>query len=161
MLRRNQRRDAEALRHAGQALIQYRIAGDRPGEANALNSIGWTHALRGDLARGLRPLEKAVTLLRTADHSFNLASTLDSLGYTYSRLGEHDRAITCYQDAMSALSGLGVPRLSAVILDHLGDACLAAAKPGAARRAWHQALNLYTDADHHRVAGVRAKLAAR
>jgi hypothetical protein len=75
------------------------------------------------------------------------------------RLGEPASAITRCTDA-EALSGeVGVRPLQAEILDHLGDAHHAVADPRTARRAWHQAMDIYTGLDHHDVTALRTKIA--
>lgn len=54
---------------------------------------------------------------------------------------------------------LGDRPLQAAVLDHLGDAFHAAAKPQAARRAWREALDIHGGLEYHDTASLRAKLA--
>jgi tetratricopeptide (TPR) repeat protein len=113
----------------------------------------------GDPARGLTCLDRAVTRQRDTGDTAGLAYTLDSVGYAHHGLGEYEHAIRCYTDAESLSRELGVRPLQAVILDHLGDAHHCAANTRAARRAWHQALDIYTSLDQQDITGLRAKLA--
>jgi transcriptional regulator with XRE-family HTH domain/tetratricopeptide (TPR) repeat protein len=159
VLRHRQQRDTDALYHAEQALKQHRIAGDRQGEANGLNNVGWCHVLQGDPGKGIPFLERAIDLLRETGHRLGLAYATDSLGYARHLLGEHRQAIACLQEAETLARELGDRPLQAAVLDHLGDACHAAADPQAARRAWRKALDIYLGLDHHDTASLRAKLA--
>jgi hypothetical protein len=50
---RYQGRQGEALGHARQSLKSYTAVGDRPGQAEALNSVGWLSAVTGDHQQAL------------------------------------------------------------------------------------------------------------
>jgi tetratricopeptide (TPR) repeat protein len=56
--------NAEALRHGLQALELYRRTGNRAGQANALNTVGWCHAQIGDHAQALSACRQALALHR-------------------------------------------------------------------------------------------------
>lgn len=158
-LRHHQQRDTDALYHAAQALAQYRIVGCRCGETRGLNNLGWCHVVLGDPARGLTCLDRAVTRQRDTGDNVGLAYTLDSVGYAHHCLGQYEHAIRCYTEAESLSRELGVRPLQAIILNHLGDAHHSAENTRAARRAWHEALDIYTGFDQQDMTGLRAKLA--
>jgi DNA-binding SARP family transcriptional activator/tetratricopeptide (TPR) repeat protein len=152
-------RPADALRHAEQALDQFKTAGYRQGEeATALNNVGWSHLLLGDTQQAIPLLEQAIDLHRTVGDSIGLAATWDSLGYARYLLGNHEQAITCYQRAETLSRELADLPLEATILTHRGEAHQAAADPGAAREAWQQALDILTDLNHHDADDLRDKL---
>ena len=102
-----QGRHAEALDHARQALDLYRAAGHRRGQANALNAVGWYHALLGDHQQALTYCQQALTLLQELGDRHGQADTWDSLGYAHHHLGHHTQAITCYQHALDLFRDLG------------------------------------------------------
>jgi tetratricopeptide (TPR) repeat protein len=57
----SQGRYAEALSHAGESLSLSRTLGDRPQEADALNSVGWYHAMLGAYQQARSFCWRAVT----------------------------------------------------------------------------------------------------
>lgn len=122
-LRDKQRRYREAEHHARQGLHLYRAAGYRPGEAFALNEVGWTLALDGRYPEALDYCARSHAMWgELAGDIVSQANTLDSLGYIRSRMGHHSEAISCYQQALSLLAGTQSVTLRAEKLAHLGDA---------------------------------------
>jgi DNA-binding SARP family transcriptional activator/Tfp pilus assembly protein PilF/DNA-binding XRE family transcriptional regulator len=154
-----QRRYGAALSHGERGLRLYRALGYRPGEALALNAVGWTLAQDGRYAEALEYCAQARDMqgVLRAD-AVARASTLDSLGYIHSQLGDHAKAVSCYQQAIGLLAGGQNVRLRAEMLAHLGDAHQAAGDPAAARRAWHQALAVFDQLSHPDAGGLRSRL---
>ena len=62
-------------------------------------------------------------------------------------------------DILRRLSGLR-GRIRRIVLTHLGETHETAGRPGAARDAWQQALQILEDIDHHNAEQLRNKLAA-
>ena len=148
----------EALDHAQQALDLYRAAGHRAGQADALNAVGWYHALLGDHQQALTYCQQALALLQELGDRYGQADTWDSLGYAHHHLGHHSQAVACYQQALDLFRELGDRYDEADTLAHLGDTHHAAGDPDAARDAWQQALTILDELDHPDAGQVRAKL---
>jgi tetratricopeptide (TPR) repeat protein len=160
-LSERQQRHADALRHAQQALEQYRIGGYSEVEAGALNNLAWSHIMLGHAEQALPFLRQALALQHTAGHGPKFAAAAwDSLGYAYHLLGRYRQAITCYRRAGSIILMLADRPNQAQILTHLGDAHRAADQLPEARRAWEQALDIFTDLNHSDAHEVRGKLAS-
>jgi DNA-binding SARP family transcriptional activator/tetratricopeptide (TPR) repeat protein len=159
LLCQKRQRPADALRYAEKALSHFRASGDQPEEAAALNNVGWCHILCGRPLEALPLLREAVALQGNQGDSFGLAHSWDSLGYAHYLLGRHQQAIAHYRRAEGLCRKFAAPPLQATILDHLGDAYRAADEPRAARLAWEQASDIFTQLNHREAAGLLAKLA--
>jgi DNA-binding SARP family transcriptional activator/tetratricopeptide (TPR) repeat protein len=152
---------AEALARSRRSLEAYQAAGHDAGQATALNHIGWWHLMLGNYEQGLAACQDAIELIPCTDDlslRFVQAATLDTIGYAHHHLGHYGDAVARYQEALHAYQSLGELKLQATILDHLGDTCLVAADPAAARDAWRQALAIFDDLSHPGAAQVRAKI---
>ena len=90
----------EALGHAEQALDLFEAAGNLPGQARALNNVGWYHALLGDHQQALTRSRQALGLQRGLGDRCGEANTWDTLGYSHHQLGHHAKAVSCYQQAI-------------------------------------------------------------
>jgi tetratricopeptide (TPR) repeat protein/DNA-binding XRE family transcriptional regulator len=154
---------AQALAYSQRSLKTYRAAGQDIGQARALNHLGWNHLMLGDYEQGLAACEKAVALIGCTDEPFPRymkAAALDSIGYAHHHLGHDGDAIVSYREALRVWQSVEEVRLQATTFDHLGDACLAAADPTAARDAWKQALAILDDLRDPCAAQIRAKMRA-
>ena len=152
---------AQALAHCQRLLATYQDADDAHGQARVLNNLGWYHLVLGNDEQGLAYCEKAIDLIRHSDAPkmrYSQAATLDSIGYAHFRLGHHADAIASYTEAVRVTQSVGEIRLQAGILDHLGDAFLAAADPIAACDAWKKALAILDDFRHPDAEQVRSKI---
>ena len=148
----------QALHHAEQALLGYRSAGHRPGEADALNAVGWCHAQRGNYGETLGHSGQALAIYRELGNRAAEASTLDSIGFAHHHLGRPDEAVACFTEALAVHGEAADRHLRAEILTHLGDACQARADPDGARRSWSEALSILSDLGHPDAAQVRSRL---
>jgi tetratricopeptide (TPR) repeat protein len=100
-----------------------------PDHAEALNFVGYTFAEQGvRLEEAERLVRRALELKPRSGH------VLDSLGWVLFRRGELRRAVEALEQA-DALAGP-----DATILEHLGDAYRASARPADAARAYSRAL---------------------
>jgi DNA-binding SARP family transcriptional activator/tetratricopeptide (TPR) repeat protein/DNA-binding XRE family transcriptional regulator len=147
-----------ALHHAEQALLRYRAACYRPGEADALNAVGWCHAQRGEYGETLGYSGQALAIYRELGNRPAEASTLDSLGFAHHHLGRPDEAIACYTEALAVHGDAADRHLRAEILTHLGDARQATADLDGARRSWSEALATLSDLGHPDADQVRIRL---
>jgi len=149
-----------ALAEAQRALRLARAAGHRGHEAEALNMAGWLHAQRGDYDLAVRQCRRALVLHQAARDRFGQSATWDSIGYISHRLGDYAQAGERYQQALQLNTELCCLSARAIILDHLGDNCAAAARPTAARDFWRQALAILDDLEGADTSGIRQKLSA-
>ncbi|GAB1641176.1 BTAD domain-containing putative transcriptional regulator [Krasilnikovia sp. MM14-A1259] len=150
----------EAHRYNEQGLALYEASGQRRGQADALNAVGWTHGLLGRYAEALAYCSKALVVLEEIGHEPGVAATLDSIGYSHHHLGDHVQAADYYHRAIALYRKLDDRYYEAATLVHLGDNHDAAGDPAAARDAWQQALDTFTELDMPDAASVRAKLQA-
>jgi tetratricopeptide (TPR) repeat protein len=155
-----QGRYPEALEHGERALDLFRAADHAVGQARALNAIGWYHARLHDYAKALECCEPALALLLEVGDQRGAAETWDSLGYAQHHLGRYAEAVTSYVHAIELCRELGDRYHEAGCLNHLGDTCLAAGNPDAARQAWQDALDIHGRLDRPEGEELRAKLAA-
>jgi tetratricopeptide (TPR) repeat protein len=155
-----QQRFAGTLEHARRALDTYRRAGDASGQAMALNSVGWAHALLGDYHQALTSCREALALMQDLGFRDWQAHTWHSLGYAHCGLANHHQAAASYQHALDLFVELGDRYNQADSLTRLGDVHLSAGDVGAARRAWVRALRILEEIDHTDASRVRAKLAS-
>ena len=110
-----------------------------PGDAYALNYLGYMYA-----ERGIR-LEEAVGLLiRAVSIDPGNGAFLDSLGWAYYRLGEFERAERFLAKAIEQFDDQEEED-QAIIFHHAGDIAKALGKEGEAASHWRRALELTPD----------------
>ncbi|MFW6692187.1 AfsR/SARP family transcriptional regulator [Streptomyces sp. MAR4 CNX-425] len=153
-----QRGDPEsALDHSLRSLTHSREAGHRPGEAMALNNVGWYSAQLGDYETARRHCTDAVAMLRRVGDCLGEAAALDSLGYLHRSLGRPEQAIVCYEQALTLRRGQ--ERVyDAETLPQLADAQLAAGRPDLARSSLRRALSMLDEFARHEADEVRERL---
>lgn len=116
-----------------------------PGNAGALNYVGYTWADKGiNLEQALKYVEQAVEL-KPEDGFIR-----DSLGWVYFRMGDIDRAIKELERAVELVDD------DAVIHEHLGDAYRQAGKSAQARIHYEKALA--TQKDEEKKEDLRRKI---
>lgn len=147
-----------ALGHARRALALHRIGNHRPGQAAALNSIGWYHALLGDHGEAITMCLRALSMFQDLGDRDGQAATWDSLGYAQGCLGRHDEAVGSYRLSIDLNRELGHLHCEAETLSHLGDTYRAIGDLDAARDTWDQALTILEDLDHLEAEQLRVKI---
>ncbi|MCP2322961.1 DNA-binding SARP family transcriptional activator [Hamadaea flava] len=147
-----------ALRHSAWALHLFRECGDEPGEARALNAVGWYECLLGRPWDAVTHCRSALDLLRRLGDRRTEALTWDSLAYAYLALDEVREAIDCLEHAVAMLVELGDPYHEAEVADHLGDAYARLGETAAADRSWRRAVDRLEGLGHARAEEVRAKI---
>lgn len=115
----------EARKLLEEMLALYRISGDRGTVAAALNFVGWTAYLEGDLA-GARPvLEESVSIIRefAGEVSVNLlvAMSFHSLAEVERAQGNYSEARSLLEEALEAARETGRPILVSASLHALGE----------------------------------------
>jgi DNA-binding SARP family transcriptional activator/tetratricopeptide (TPR) repeat protein len=154
-----QEHHGDALAHGRQALELYRAAGERAGEARALNVVGWCGAWAG-APDAVADCERAVSLHRELGDRYGEAASWDSLGYAHHRQGDHADAVGCFERAAGLHRAAGERAEEARVLTHLGDACAAAGEHARATDTWRAALTVLAGLDHPEAGQVRARLTA-
>ncbi|HWB14744.1 MAG TPA: tetratricopeptide repeat protein [Pirellulales bacterium] len=121
-----------------------------PGDIGAQNDLGYLWADQNKhlkMAQGM--IERAV-----AAEPDNVAFR-DSLGWILYRVGRYEDAVAELKKAVAAADPDGT------VLEHLGDACLAAGQRQAAEEAWQKAqAEFEKDADADKIARIKQKRAA-
>jgi tetratricopeptide (TPR) repeat protein/transcriptional regulator with XRE-family HTH domain len=135
-------------------------SGDRPGQARALNMMGWCRARAGDPAGAVRWCRESIALYRRIPDGAGEANAWDSYGYVLHRLGRHAQAAACYRRSHRQFVEAGDRFGQAFVLRHLGDVLLDAGDPRAAGAAWAEALAIFEELRHPDAADVRAQLGA-
>jgi tetratricopeptide (TPR) repeat protein len=152
---------AQALALSERSLEIYQTAGHRAGRVNALGAVGWYHLLLGSYEQGLAICQQAIQLEPLADDpsaKHMRAAVLDSIGYAHHHLGHHSAAAVSYREALLISQSTEQDKFQSMILDHLGDAYLAAANAAAACDAWAQALAIVNDLHNPCAGQLRAKI---
>ncbi|MDA7978681.1 MAG: tetratricopeptide repeat protein [Pirellulales bacterium] len=123
--------DRENLPAAEEWLEQ--ILDEFPDDEGAMNDLGYLWANQN------KHLLRAYSMIRRAvDADPENATYLDSLGWVLHRLGKHQEAV---KHLLRSLDLREQP--SGTVLDHLGDAYLAAEDVDAARAAWQKAIQAF------------------
>ncbi len=148
----------DALDHAERALRLFRGASHLPGQADALNAVGWYRTLLGNHRAALDACRRALTLHEELDYPRGQALTWFRLGYAHRHLGDHAQATACYRRALGIFRDIGMPYDEAAALIALGDVQDATGHADAARDSWRQALAILTDLRHPDADQVRARL---
>lgn len=139
LLSDSQGRPAEALEHVSRAHRHYRAAGDRAGQAFALNAMAWDHIQLDQPDRAPDLCRQAIALYREVANPHGEAATWDTLGLAQFQLGRYDEAARSYRAALAPLAGTGDHHLHVLVWYRLGTAYDASGDRPAAREAWRRA----------------------
>jgi CHAT domain-containing protein len=110
----------QAVQRFEQSIPLWQSAGDRAGEATALNQIGVIHQSLGDNPRALEYLQRAVALGRAVGEDGRLAETLSDLGAVYQTVGDATKALESCDEALRIARRLGDIRIEARTLTRIG-----------------------------------------
>ena len=90
----NQRKYAEALQIAGQAILIHQELKDRSEESSALNMIGLTKLYVGQTEEGVQDLYRSLELARETVFSFGILATIENITWAnYWRKGDLEGAL--------------------------------------------------------------------
>ncbi len=89
-----------------QALAIYRQVGNRLGEGNALNDLGWLGQREQNFADALAYLQAAQRVHREIDNRHGVSIVLINMGIVHEMLGDYSRAYACYQEVQRLLEDL-------------------------------------------------------
>jgi tetratricopeptide (TPR) repeat protein/transcriptional regulator with XRE-family HTH domain len=104
------------------ALTAAHSAGDRRGEAQALQELGLLAWLTGDYPASADHLARAVTLYGETGDRLGQAYALNPLGVVQALTGDYPAALASHQRALAIARDLGDRAAEAVALNYLGSA---------------------------------------
>lgn len=160
-VREHQGRHQAALGHARRALALYEAVDHRIGQARALNSVGWYHALLGENDRAMAFCQAALELCDKLDFGYGLAGAQVSLAYIHRHSGDCTEALAYYLQALAGYRELDDRYEAADTLGLLGDLHQSRGDLDAAHGAWQESLDILTELDHPDADRIHAKLAER
>lgn len=111
----------DAFKKYEEVLPLWRAAGERHGEAQALNAIGHIRHLIGETKLALEPFEKALVLRRDLRDRCGEGETLSTIVAAYSALGEKQRALEYYNRVLPIKRATGDHQGLAFALASLGN----------------------------------------
>ncbi|HEY1179697.1 MAG TPA: tetratricopeptide repeat protein, partial [Phytomonospora sp.] len=153
-----QGRYAEAVEYGHRALRLAEESGDRWGQATGLNNLGWYYTEMGRYPQAIASAERALELCDGAGSAERRALIRDTLGYAERHLGRYQEAVVHHQESIALSREVGNRTNEAFAWEHLGDDHRDAGDTEAALRAWHTALNHYSELGHSAAAPVREKI---
>ena len=130
-----------ALAAAGQA-------GDRAGQAGALNELGLVQRATGDFPAAAASHRQALELYRELGDRLGQASTLDNLGRVQRDTGDYPAASASHQQALALFRDLGHRAGQALAMNNLGTVQASTGDYQAASANCQQALALFRDLGH-------------
>ena len=139
LLSSQDRERAQAL--LDESLALWREAGDRPGEALALNRLGFRASRRGELAEAHRLVAQALAIRRRLGDQLGAANSLTDLGHLARARGDLAAARTSYAESVTLRRAFG-PVPTAQSLGWLASVHLAEGELAAARERLEEALAL-------------------
>jgi CHAT domain-containing protein/tetratricopeptide (TPR) repeat protein len=109
-----------ALKKFEEALRHYRVAGDRPGEADALTRIADVYAESGENRKALEYYDLVLPLVKAVGDRKAEAIMLNNIALVYNDLGEKQRALDYYNQALQPTRDVGDRRGEAITLNNMG-----------------------------------------
>jgi tetratricopeptide (TPR) repeat protein len=136
----------EALPVFQETLEVMRKTDDLRGQAGTHGNLGMIWHQLGDLSQSIGSYLNALLIFERLGDKSSLAHTYSHLGLVYAdTTDEVDRAITCYQKAMSLAKILEDSHLTASIYGNWGNVYLAKDELGEAREFYRRALEIAED----------------
>ena len=139
--------DQSAILHQG-ALAAARQAGDRAGQAGALNELGLLQEATGDYPAAAASHQGALELYRGLGDRFGQASAMDNLGWVQVGTGEYPAAAASCQQALVLYRDLSHRAGQARAIDNLGAIQSWTGDYPAAAASHQQALGMFRDLGH-------------
>jgi tetratricopeptide (TPR) repeat protein/transcriptional regulator with XRE-family HTH domain len=129
------------------ALQAARRAGDRPGQAGALDELGLLQQLTGDYAAATPTLARAVALYAELGDRRGQACALNHLGLVHQDTGDYQAAAASHQQALALAREAGDRLAEAVSITDLGQVQQLTGKYRAAIASHERALAMFRDLD--------------
>jgi len=136
---------ADALTRHAAAVQAAQRAGDRLGQANALNDLGNLRRLTGDYPGAAQAQEQALGICRDLGDRRGQADALNYLGSVRWLTGDYPGAAEALEQALGICRDLGDRRGQANALNHIGYMWLHTGDYPGAAQALEQALAIYRD----------------
>jgi tetratricopeptide (TPR) repeat protein/transcriptional regulator with XRE-family HTH domain len=130
------------------ALAAARQAGDRTGQAGALNELGILQRATGARPAAAASHEQALELYRDLGDRLGQASALDNLGRVQYETGEYPAAAASHQHAIALYRDLGHRAGQALAINNLGNVQSLTGDYPAAATGYQQALEMFRDLGH-------------
>ena len=130
-----------ALAAAGQA-------GDRAGQAGALNELGLLQRATGDCPAAAASHRQALELYRGLGDRLGQASALDNLGRVQHETGDYPAAAASHQQALALYRDIGHRAGHALVMNNLGTVQASTGDYPAAAASYQQALAIFRDIGH-------------
>jgi len=138
-------RHEAALPLAEDAAAIYRSAGDRRGEAEALDQIGMAHQRAARSREALAYFNEARILFRGTADAHGVASTVSHAGIACWQLGRYPEAMAYLNDALSGYREVGDRRGEAKTLNNLGRMQLYCGYHRDALDGYQKSLEIFTE----------------
>ncbi len=139
-------RTAESRRKAiekyGEALLLWRNAEDRFGEANALRQIGSLYRDLSDNGKALEFFSQALPLYRALEYRQHEAGTLNAIGRIYRQAGETQKALDYYNQSLPLSRAAGDRNTESTTLSNIGLVYRVLGDPGKALEYFERGLSL-------------------
>ena len=130
--------------HQG-ALAAARQAGDRPGQAQALNLLAGVQSKTGDHPAAAASATRALALYRDLGDRAGQAAALNGISVLHAMTGDYPAATATLRQALALYRDLGHRRGQAIALNELGAVHWLTGDYPAATASAEQALELYRD----------------
>jgi CHAT domain-containing protein/Tfp pilus assembly protein PilF len=112
----------ESIEKYQKALSLYRRAGDRSGEAAALNYIGVIYRSLGEMQKALDKYNESLSIRRAIGDRRGEAESLNNIGLVHRVFGDVQKALEKYQEALPIWRSLGDRKTEAETLNNVGAA---------------------------------------
>ena len=131
-----------AIKKYQEAMMLYRAAGDREGEAQALGNIGFCYSNLSEMRKALNYYQQALSILQAVGDKFEVAERLNDAGEVCIYLGELQRALEYFVQALPLCREIGYRREEATTLTNLGVVYKTLGEPQKALEYYNQSLLL-------------------
>jgi CHAT domain-containing protein/tetratricopeptide (TPR) repeat protein len=140
----------DALHRFEESLAVARALSDPVREARALNGVGESRALLGQMQEAFDAFSEILALQRRRSDVAGEVEALGNLGYVYLQLGDYVEAADLFRRALEAERRSGGHSFEATLLNNLGQALLQQEDFDGARKQFEAALSLRTEGDPRR-----------
>ncbi len=134
---------AAAVEREEKALALFRQIGQRDREAEALFSLGRTHASLGNNREAADHYRQALALFRELGEEARAGVALNNLGHMYRSLGNPQAAVECYREALRLHRRFNNRFEQAITLNNIGRASLDLGETERALTAFEEALAVW------------------
>jgi tetratricopeptide (TPR) repeat protein len=144
----------QAILKYEEALLQWRAAGEKRGEALTLEGLGVTYSSIGQLAKAVGCYEQAVLLWHDLGLQLSEAATLTNMGTAHWRAGETKKALESHGRALPLARAAGDPQIEGLVLSNTGAVYWSLGQPLEALKFFGQALPSFQRLGNQRLQAV-------